>query len=62
METKMRTGKVKSTFTRMKNIHTWKNLDLSLKVRLVWCDVLPVLLYGMESWVLPQELEKCIER
>ncbi len=53
----MRMGKAK----RMKNILTRKNLYLGLQVRLVWCYIMPILLYGMESWVASRELEECIE-
>lgn len=57
----MRIGMAKTTFTKIKNILTRKDLDLSLQVRLVWYYIMPVLLYDMESWVLSHELEKCIE-
>ena len=42
-------GKGKTAFTSMRNILTRKELDLSLRMRLVWCNVMPVLLFGMES-------------
>ncbi len=45
----------------MKNILTKKNLDLSLRVRLIWCYIIPELLYGVETWALLRKLEKHIE-
>ncbi len=61
IEIKTRIDKAKSTFIRMKSIFTRKILELSLRVRLGWCYIMPVLLYGMESWMLSQKLEKSIE-
>lgn len=58
---KMRIRMAKTTFTKIKNILTRKHLDLGLRVRLVWCYIMPVLLYGIESRVLSHELEKRIE-
>lgn len=61
IEVKTRAGKSKATFARMKNFLTRKDLDLSVRLRMVWCYIAPVPLYDMETWTLSKELEKCSE-
>lgn len=60
VEIKSRIEKARSTFVRMKNIFTGRNISLLLKIRLIRCYIFTVLLYGVEAWTMTEQLMKKI--
>ena len=56
-----RIEQARETFISMKNLFIRRDLDLSLKIRMLRCYVFPILLYGCECWTLNPLLEKRIE-
>ena len=49
-ETKIRCGIAKETFRKLRNVLIYTDMPLHLKIRVVQCYVIPVLLYGAETW------------
>ncbi|CAG9839577.1 unnamed protein product [Diabrotica balteata] len=54
-------AKAKSTFNRMGAFFKSHNLSLDTKVRMLRCYVFSVLLYGVESWTLNEDMCKKLE-
>lgn len=49
------------TFKGMKPLFTNRNLNMSLKIRMVRCYVLSVMLYGVEAWTMTDTLMRKLE-
>lgn len=60
-EIKSRIEQARKIFTTMRNFFVRPDLSLELRIRMLRCYVLPVLLYGCESWTLNPSMEKRIE-
>ncbi|KAI5631309.1 reverse transcriptase (RNA-dependent DNA polymerase) domain-containing protein [Phthorimaea operculella] len=55
-EIKIRIEIARCTFQRMKKLFTNRKINLKLRWRMVKCYILPILMYGSESWTLKQHL------
>lgn len=52
MEIKVRIEKARNVFFKMKQLFTNPHLNLQLRLRMIKCYVIPVLMYGLESWTI----------
>ncbi|CAG9833270.1 unnamed protein product [Diabrotica balteata] len=60
-EIRARTAKARSIFNRMGAFFKSHNLSLDTKARTLRCYVFSVLLYGVESWTLNEDMCKRLE-
>ncbi|CAG9827105.1 unnamed protein product [Diabrotica balteata] len=57
-EIRARIAKAKSNFNRIRGFFKSHNLSLDTKVRMLRCFVFSVLVYGVESWTLNEDMCK----
>lgn len=60
-EIKVRIEKARNVFIKMKQLLCNRQLDLDIRWRMVQCYVLPVLLYGAETWTLKIKMMNRLE-
>uniref|UniRef100_A0A8D8LPD3 Craniofacial development protein 2 n=1 Tax=Cacopsylla melanoneura TaxID=428564 RepID=A0A8D8LPD3_9HEMI len=60
-EIRARIEQARAVFVKMNSLLTSLNLPLQLRLRIVKCYVFSVLYYGMESWILKQDVMKNLE-
>ena len=51
----------RTVFNKMKTFIVSRNISLKLKIRMVRCYMLPVLLYGVETWTMTGALMRRLE-
>jgi len=61
VEVKSRIEIAKKAFIKLKDVLTWRQLNLKLHKRLVQCYVLSMFLYASETWTLSKDLEMRIK-
>ena len=58
---KARKGQAWTAFWKLKNIWLADKIPISLKIRLFEASCLSVLLYGCETWIVNQEIQKTLD-
>lgn len=57
---KARIAMARTAFTEMRNILTNKKIAIDIRLRTLSCYILPILMYGCESWTITNAMEKRI--
>ena len=60
-EVKRRMAMAKEVFQRMVKLMKCRSLSMDTRIRVLNCYIIPVLVYGCESWTLTQALEKSLK-
>lgn len=60
-EIRARIAKAKSTFNSMKKILTNTNLSITVRKRVLQSYIMPILLYGCETWTMSKQITKQLE-
>ena len=60
-EVKRRIGMAKTAFNKVEKMVTNRKMNMKTRKRIINCYVTPVLMYGMETWVIGRAMKKKLE-
>ena len=60
-EIKRRIALAKSAFSKLVNILTNRTMSMMTRIRVFYCYIYPVLMYGSETWTLASDTKKRLE-
>ncbi|XP_039291702.1 uncharacterized protein LOC120353116 [Nilaparvata lugens] len=60
-EVKCRIEKARAAFNQMAKLFKSHNLNMHIKIKLLYCYIFSILFYGVESWTLTKSTKKRLE-